>query len=206
MTAGSGRRPIADEPMHSPPVSFPTEIRTARLLLRPWRAADAPALLPVLEANRAHIGPWIPARVSEPVEVSLLARRLAGFGAAFAEDREWRFGMFALDDGRVLGEVDLFARNADGRVALNEADRAELGYWLRSDATGQGLVLEAGRAVLGVAATFPRFAHVEIRCDVLNAPSVAVAKRLGFVLADTIADDPIREGDAPVTLQVWTKP
>jgi RimJ/RimL family protein N-acetyltransferase len=183
---------------------MPSEIQTPRLLLRPWRADDAMALLPVLEANRAHIGPWIPARVAQPVELPLLAQRLAGFGAAFDEDREWRFGMFARDDGRVLGEIDLFARNAEGRVALPESDRGELGYWLRSDATGQGLVLEGARAALAVAAELNRFGHVEIRCDLRNAPSVAVARRLGFSLADTIADDPIRDGDPPVTLQVWT--
>ena len=42
----------------------PNDIRTARLLLRPWRAEDAASLLPVLEANRSHLGPWIPARVA----------------------------------------------------------------------------------------------------------------------------------------------
>lgn len=158
----------------------------------------------MLEANRTHIGPWIPARVAQPVELPLLAQRLAGFGSAFDEDREWRFGMFARDDGRVLGEIDLFARNAEGRVALDESDRGELGYWLRADATGQGLVVEGARAALAVAAGLNRFGHVEIRCDLRNAPSVAVARRLGFTLVDTIADDPIRDGDPPVTLQVWT--
>lgn len=41
----------------------PDTLRTARLMLRPWRAEDADALLPILEANQAHLGPWIPPRV-----------------------------------------------------------------------------------------------------------------------------------------------
>ena len=56
----------------------PTEIHTERLLLRPWRAEDAPSLLPVLEENREHLGPWIPARVARPVPLPDLADRLKG--------------------------------------------------------------------------------------------------------------------------------
>src|ERR1700748_2810952 len=97
---------------------FPPETETARLLLRAWRADDAPELLPILEANRAHIGPWIPARVANPAPLSDLAQRLTGFAEAFAADREWRFAIIRRADGQLLGEVDLFARNATGRVAL----------------------------------------------------------------------------------------
>jgi ribosomal-protein-serine acetyltransferase len=166
----------------SPP---PIEIRTARLLLRPWRAEDAPALLPVLEANRDHLGPWIPARVATPAPVPVLAERLAGFAADFSADREWRFGMFSLADGKLLGEVALFPRAAAGRVPFAEADRVELGYWLRSDETGQGIVTEAERAALNLASHIPRFSRAEIRCDARNGPSGIIPVRLGFTLLDT---------------------
>lgn len=66
------------------------ELRTARLVLRPWRIEDAAPLLPVLEANQAHLAPWIPARVAQPVPLAELATRLAGFAADFAAAREWR--------------------------------------------------------------------------------------------------------------------
>jgi hypothetical protein len=62
----------------------PVEIRTSRFVLRPWRAEDAPELLPVLEANWTHLGPWIPARVASPAPLPLLAARLAAFGNDFA--------------------------------------------------------------------------------------------------------------------------
>jgi RimJ/RimL family protein N-acetyltransferase len=179
--------------MHAMP--FPVELHTARLLLRPWRAADAAELLPILEANRAHIGPWIPKRVAEPVPVPQLAERLDGFAEVFRADREWRFAMVAVDDGRILGEAGLFPRDASGRVAFSESDRVELGYWLRSDATGRGFVIEAARALLDAASTIKQFSCAEIRCDPRNAPSVAVARRLGFELAE--------ETDEP--LQTWVR-
>src|SRR5258705_8988349 len=102
-------------------MSIPAEIRTARLLLRPWRAEDSPSLQPVLEANWGHLSPWIPARVAEPASLPVLAERLTGFAAAFDADREWRFGLFTPDTGAVLGEVSLFPRSATGRVSLADA-------------------------------------------------------------------------------------
>jgi ribosomal-protein-serine acetyltransferase len=168
--------------------SAPVDIRTRRVLMRPWRADDAEDLLPVLEANRDHLGPWIPARVATPAPVPVLAERLTGFAADFSADREWRFGMFSLSGGKLLGEIALFPRATGGRVPFAEADRVELGYWLRTDETGQGLVTEAARAALNLASHIPRFSRAEIRCDARNGPSAAVPVRLGFTLLTTAAE------------------
>ena len=181
----------------------PVMIRTERLLLRPWRASDADALQPLLVANQEHIGPWIPKRVSDPSPVPVLAKRLAGEAADFDADIAWRYGMFTPDERTVLGEIALFPRGASGRVHYSEADRVEVGYWLRADWTGKGIVTEAARALLAVAAKLDRVTRVEIRCDERNAPSAAVPRRLGFVLDQTFASNSITTPDAKVELQVW---
>ncbi len=183
---------------------IPIEIRTERLSLRPWRAEDAEALHAILVANYEHLAPWIPPRVATPAIVPLLAERLAAFGAEFEADREWRFAMLTSDERTILGEVDLFPRSAAGRVALPDADRAEIGYWIRADETGRGLVTEAVLAIIDVARQTGRFTHLEIRCDARNAPSAAVPKRLGFALATTIAEPPTSSQDPDVQLQIWT--
>jgi RimJ/RimL family protein N-acetyltransferase len=177
--------------------SAPHTIRTERLLLRTICADDAPALLPVLEANQDHLSRWIPEHVWRPVPLPELAARLDGFAAAFAADREWRYAMLSPDGATQIGEVDLFSRDALGRVSYPASDRAEIGYWLRADMSGNGLATEAARAMLEVARSLPRFAHVMIRCDELNAPSCAVPGRLGFALTAT-------ERDGAHVLQVWT--
>jgi RimJ/RimL family protein N-acetyltransferase len=184
--------------------AIPVEIRTERLCLRPWRAEDAEALHPILVANYEHLAPWIPQRVATPAVVPLLAERLAAFGAEFCVDREWRFAMLTSDERTLLGEVDLFPRSATGRVALPNADRAEIGYWIRADETGRGLVTEAVTAIIDVARRVGQFAHLEIRCDARNAPSAAVPKRLGFQLATTIDEPPTTAHESGVQLQVWT--
>jgi RimJ/RimL family protein N-acetyltransferase len=182
----------------------PVELRTERLVLRPWRDEDATALQPILHANLAHLGPWIPARVASSASIPELTERLAGFAADFAAGREWRYALFAPNEQELLGEVGLYPRSATARVAYTDADRAEIGYWLRADMTGQGLATEAARAMLSVAATLERLAHVEIRCDARNAPSAAVPRRLGFVLATTIIQPVVAPGAPPVQMQIWT--
>lgn len=178
-------------------MTVPDSIRTERLLLRPWRAEDAPALLPVLEANQAHLSPWIPEQVWRPVPLPELVTRLEGNAAAFTADREWRYAILSPDGATLIGEVDLFPRAAVGRVPYPEADRAEIGYWLRADMAGLGLATEAARAMLDLARSLPRVKQVMIRCDELNAPSGAVPRRLGFALTGT-------EPDGSDLLQVWT--
>jgi RimJ/RimL family protein N-acetyltransferase len=141
-------------------------------------------------------------RVSTPAPVPELTERLARFAADFAANREWRYGIFT-PDGEILGEAGLYPRTEDARVDYHDADRVELGYWLREDMTGRGLVTEAARALLIVAETLPGVSCIEIRCDERNAPSAAVPQRLGFVLADTIADVGIHPGEPEVQLQIW---
>lgn len=175
---------------------IPSSLRTARLLLRPWQPADAVALAPILQSNVAHLGPWIPAHVAEPLAGAALAERLAGFAAAFAADQAYRYAVLASDSARVLGEVDMFPRAAmRGRVPLAEGDHVELGYWLDASVTGQGFATEATRALLDVASTLPEMTHVEIRCDQANARSAAVPQRLGFHLAAVEEEN----------VQVWRK-
>jgi RimJ/RimL family protein N-acetyltransferase len=181
---------------------MPDEVQTARLCLRAWRSSDAAALRAALESNFDRIAPWIPAHVATPAPIPEMEARLIRSAAAFADNREWRFGIFPLGDDlghhRVLGEMSLFPRDAKGRVPLAQADRVELGYWISADATGRGLVTEGARALLDVAATIAAFSQAEIRCDARNAPSGAVAQRLGFVLQPA---SPLDDNN----LQVWTR-
>lgn len=162
----------------------PDLILTPRLRLRRWLPDDAPLLLPVLAANVEHLH-WIPARVAGVVPLEELRIRMAGFAEDFDAGRSWRFGIFEAQQGAVLGEASLFPRSATGRVDIRQADRIEIGYWLRADATGLGYATEAAEALATLAGTIPGMVQVEIRCDPQNAPSAAVPRRLGFQLAES---------------------
>jgi RimJ/RimL family protein N-acetyltransferase len=159
----------------------PEDLQTTRLKLRRWRRSDAAELLAILEQNLEHLRHWIPERVYAPAPVSDLEERLAGYSADFEAGKAWRFAMLSADSGELLGEVSLFPRSAEGRVSIDAADRVEIGYWLRRDATGHGFASEAVLALMDLAAGLHGIAAVEIWCDVRNAPSAAVPRRLGFI-------------------------
>jgi RimJ/RimL family protein N-acetyltransferase len=170
------------------PSPLPVTLRTARLLLRPWTAADATQLQPVLAANVAHLTPWIPRHVAMPAPLPELSARLTGFAEDFAAGRSYRYALLSPDGTQVHGEASLFPRAAAGRVMLPDADHVELGYWLDAASTGQGLATEATSALLAVAITLPGMTHAEIRCDAANVASAAVPQRLGFHLATADAE------------------
>jgi RimJ/RimL family protein N-acetyltransferase len=194
----------------------PRELRTERLLLRCWRVDDAASLLSALQSSGEHLR-WIPPHVAAPAPIPELAQRLRGFAADFVADDAWRFGIFApaaaapdaaAPDAAtanaatpgatvVFGEAALFPRAAHGRTTFALADRVEIGYWLRPDATGRGYATEAARALVDLAARLPHVSHVEIRCDPLNTASAAVPARLGFHRAAT-------EEAAEPGLMIWT--
>lgn len=178
--------------MPTNPTLIPDALRTDRLCLRAWQEADAALLLPVLEANVQHLADWIPAHVAAPAPPGDIELRLAGFAEDFRAGRCWRYAIFTADEGDLLGEVDLFPRSSAGRVEFASADRLEIGYWLRRDATGKGFASEAARAMLELAEALPGMTRVEIHCDPLNAASAAVPRRLGF----RIASPPEGAGDS----------
>jgi RimJ/RimL family protein N-acetyltransferase len=185
-------------------VTVPTEIRTPRFVLRPWRASDAALLHPVLVENWEHLSPWIPRRVADPATIAEVEERLESYAADFASDLKWRYGMFAPDERTVFGEIDLFPRDATDRVVYGAADRAEIGYWLRKDMTGQGLVAEGVEAIMGVARGLARIECLEIRCDAENLASSAIPKRLGFSLEQTVEEAAPAPGKTGSKLQIWT--
>ncbi len=76
---------------------------------------------------------------------------------------------------------------------LHAIDRSvpccEIGYWLRSDKTGQGLAQEFVRAAIDIAHRYLKVTRIEARCDVRNQKSWLLAERLGFAYEGTARHD-----------------
>jgi RimJ/RimL family protein N-acetyltransferase len=75
--------------------------------------------------------------------------------------------------GRVLGSIGA-TWNAAGDVA-------EIGYWLRADARGSGVMTRALRLLVGWV-TAEGAARIQLRADVENEASRRVARNCGFTL------------------------
>jgi RimJ/RimL family protein N-acetyltransferase len=63
---------------------------------------------------------------------------------------------------------------------VREIPSYELGFWVRSDLTGQGYATEACSAVLDYAFTKLKANRVFMRCEPENMPSRRVAEKIGL--------------------------
>lgn len=163
-----------DETRRPPALDVPDELVGARVLLRPWRPADAPALFEAVDESRARIGRWL-ARVwhhATVAESEAFCRAMADDWAARAE---FAVGIWHRDSGRLLGASGLHNVEWD-------TPSAEIGYWLRDGAVGHGYAEEAVRLLLAFAFECLGLARVGLNCDPSNVRSRRIPGVLGFAL------------------------
>lgn len=154
----------------------PQRIQTPRLVLRCWRAADAPLFQSAFDLSREYVSAWIPPALDEPSELDGVALRLANFREEFLAGVGFVYGVFDAGEVQVLGEAGLMPRI--GPHAL------EIGYWIRIDQAGRGLATEATWALTSAGLALPGVDRIEIHCDPANAPSAAVPRKLGYRIVD----------------------
>lgn len=147
-------------------------IATGRVLLVPVDATEGPELWEAVEGSRWHLErwlPWVPFNSSPDASMRYAEACAVDWDAG----RAARFAVRDRASNELLGVVGL-----DSCVHLHRA--SELGYWLRREYTGRGLMTEAARACLDF--SFQRMGMHRVRCAAAtdNAPSLRVIARLGF--------------------------
>jgi ribosomal-protein-serine acetyltransferase len=147
-------------------------VETARTALTPIDVNDGPELWDAVEGSRWHLERWLPwVPFNSTRDASLR------YGDACAMDwdagRAVRFAIRDKKTGELYGVVGL-----DSCVHLHRS--CELGYWLRREATGRGLMTEAARAAVEFA--FSRMGVHRVRCAAAtdNIASLRVIGRLDF--------------------------
>lgn len=147
-------------------------VQTERVLLTPIDPADGPELWTVVEQSRWHLERWLPW-----VPFNSTPEASQRYAEACASDwdagRAVRFGIRDRGTLSLLGIIGL-----DSCVHLHRS--CELGYWLRLDATGRGLMAEAAKASVDFA--IERLGVHRVRCAAAtdNYGSLRVIARLGF--------------------------
>jgi RimJ/RimL family protein N-acetyltransferase len=151
---------------------LPDRLDAGAIELHRWRPAHAPGLCAAVSASLDELRPWMPWAQEEPTVEGHVAV-LADGEDRFDQDLEWQYVVVEPPTGQVAGAVGLHRRGGPATV--------EIGYWIRTDATGRGYATMASRALTGAA--FTHLTHVdtvEIRMDRGNRRSAAVPPRLGF--------------------------
>jgi RimJ/RimL family protein N-acetyltransferase len=171
-------------------------IVTTRLVIRCWNPHDAPLLSEAIEANLEHLRPWMPWAHQEPSSLERRISVLRNFRSKFDSDTDYVYGIFDLQESRVLGGTGLHTRA--GESAL------EIGYWIHHNFTHQGLATETSAALTRVAFEINGVNRVEIHCDPQNLYSAAVPRKLGYTLEATLRQRTTKEDGSWSDSMIWT--
>jgi RimJ/RimL family protein N-acetyltransferase len=171
-------------------------IQTARLVLRCWNPADAPLQAAAILESREHLLPWMPWAANEPVELSQRVKWLRKCRGNFDLDQDYIYGVFNLEETKVLGGTGLHTRT--GETAR------EIGYWIHKDYTHKGLATELSAALTRVAFEIDQVERVEIHCNPSNTYSAAVPRKLGYVYEGTLRARSLNTDGSPSDSMIWT--
>ncbi len=172
-------------------------IESERLVIRCWHPEDAPALKDAIDNSLGQLREWVPWAMDEPSSIHTLATRLGAMRDDFVAGRDWAYAVFESGESRLVGGAGLHPRGT--------TDHLEIGYWIRTDASGRGYATETAAALCEAAFVHTGVGRLEIHCDVENARSAAVAQRLGFVRDRQFRQEaPTRRGTHREPI-VWTR-
>lgn len=182
---GAATYPVPVKIMDIPAVRLeaPATATAPALALRPWREADAPALVAVYRDDDA-LRRWTsPGPQDEPAAVRWVRGQQQGWEAG----QRYAFAVVE-EDGRAPGGTLV------GHAVLKpEAGSAEVGYWTAAHARGRGVAPRALQALTDWA--FTAFTADEVpRLDLMhridNTASCRVADKCGYLFAEVMPAAP----------------
>jgi RimJ/RimL family protein N-acetyltransferase len=133
--------------------------------LRAWHRDDSESLVECLDGD-PEIAVWLD-QVPQPYTRADALAYIGGIG-------ESAFAVTDAETGRILGSIG---------VRFSETgDVGEIGYWMRGDSRGRGVMTRALRLLARWALDEGGAARVQLRADVENIASRRVAEKAGFQL------------------------
>jgi ribosomal-protein-serine acetyltransferase len=144
-------------------------LETPRLTLEATSHVHTEGLLDAVLASLDELRPWMAWAESPSLEQTRIF--VAASEDGWARSIGWNFTI--VHEGTAAGTVGVDCYQP-------MLDQAQLGYWLRSDLAGGGLMKEAAGAVVEFAFTDVGLHRLELHASPDNIASVRVAEALGF--------------------------
>lgn len=146
-----------------------TQYSENRIKIRPYRDGDAELLYEAARESIDEVYPWL--EWCHP-EYSIDDSRewIERTQSWWKQKTEFHFAIFPADEDRLLGGCGLNHIDAPHKVA-------NLGYWVRSSATGQGIATTATIQLARYAFDKLKFNRLEIVMSVENSGSQRVAEK-----------------------------
>src|SRR6185503_4394864 len=141
------------------------ELKGERVLVRPYRDADAGAMFVAIDESRAHLQQWIG---FDKGHQSLEQTRdwIARQGAKWQLREDMPVGVWAIESGQYVGDTRLYPQNWDSGYF-------SLSYWVRTSAAGKGYMTEAVGLLVDFAFDTLEATRLEVQCDVRNTDSAS---------------------------------
>lgn len=167
---------------------------TSGLILRPFRRKDTSAVHEAVRASLPDLAEYLPWAVG--YQRSVTAQFIKDSIGAWASGRAFDFAIRdQQDEGRHLGNVSVWFTSRANMVG-------EIGYWIRSDATSQGIGTEATARALQVAFEELQMHRITTRIAVGNVASERIVQKLGFLKEGTLRDE-VKVGTRWIDHTVW---
>ena len=154
-----------------PPTDHEVELEDDRILLRPFRSDDAEAIYAAVRESMNELMKWL-SWCHPDYAIADTREFLANRADAFQNDGEYSFAIIERASGRFVGATGI---NQIEKAAL----RANLGYWLRTSASGRGYATQATKLVARWAFEAQELERIEIVAATGNFASQRVAERVG---------------------------
>jgi RimJ/RimL family protein N-acetyltransferase len=162
-------------------IDFPSEFETKRLLIRMPNPGDGKVVYESKQASMNELLPWMPwahrEQSEEGDEVNIREAHVK-----FLAREDLRLLVFHKETGVLIANSGLHRIDWDAR-------KFEIGYWIDSRYSGKGYITEAVMGITNFAFHELQANRVEIRCDVKNVKSSAVAERAGYTLEGILRKD-----------------
>ncbi|MBO4710357.1 GNAT family N-acetyltransferase [bacterium] len=145
------------------------EIRE-NLFLKELEIEDAGHIFKAIDSQREYLGKWLPfVEFTKTVKDSL--DYVNSVVTMPEECKEWQFAVFCGNDFAGLAGFK-------GTDRLNR--KSEIGYWLREEFQGRGIMTDSIRALIRFGFSELDLNRIQIKCARNNVKSNKIPQRLGF--------------------------
>jgi len=139
--------------------------------LRPFQMSDTDEHTEAVRESIPELKPWM-SWCHDDYSEDDTSNWIKSLPSGWAEGTSYNFAITDIQDGRLLGGCGLNHINPTYRFA-------NLGYWVRTGRTGEGIASRAVRLIASFAFEQVKLVRVEIVVAVGNYPSLRVAGKVG---------------------------
>lgn len=161
------------------------EFETQRLLVRRYKPTDVAALYEAAKESVADMNPFLPWCHAD-YSISEAEQWIALTTDSWGVNNHFGFVIEEKSSQRFVGGI--------GVNAIDSHPMVNLGYWLRSSATGKGYASEAAKGMIKWSFEELKTQRIEIILSVKNASSKKVAESTGANFEATLANRLVLHG------------